>query len=431
MFGPRSQERHVVSRQGRFAEYLLVSLALGVLTLCWIMDRAPRSLVSAAEPPQDKQAGPAKNEPSEPPHDTRASGFTAIEPPAIEYFPQPTKQDAKIIRALDKPTNVAFLDLALEDCITYLKYYHNINIWLDKQALADQGVAMDQPVTLKAAGLTLKSILKLLLEPVQLTYVVDDGVMKITINGCEKLHTRIYPVRDLYRGRVLCDDGKSDKSKVPGIVAEGSSRGDLEIAIAKHVCPDSWDELSGPGSMTYVSEAGSLVILQTRAVHNEILQFLRDLRESKRVGLGGGRERPAARAAWKLRGPKRAETYSIVGVIDLNGDDNSDAERLRELIKSIGANIDNEVDERGVLRVDGKIPDDGRPRVTEKTKFVVAGKVPQPADLTDADEIHATLKMAEYFKEIEDQASTLSVPVITLEEFLAYIGYERIEGKTE
>ena len=105
----------------------------------------------------------------------------------------------KIRRSLDKPTNVEFLDLALEDCIQYLKEYHGINIWMDKQTLTDEGVALDQPITLKLAGVSLRSVLKLLLEPVQLTYVIETEVMKITTStkAGEKLSTRVYPVGDL------------------------------------------------------------------------------------------------------------------------------------------------------------------------------------------------------------------------------------------
>ena len=98
-----------------------------------------------------------------------------------------------------QPTTVEFLDLPLEDAITFLKEYHNINIYIDKPTLTDEGVAIDQPVTLKLAGVTFRSVLKLLLEPVQLTYVIEDEVMKITTSAKagEKLQTRVYPVGDL------------------------------------------------------------------------------------------------------------------------------------------------------------------------------------------------------------------------------------------
>ena len=109
----------------------------------------------------------------------------------------PTEE--KIRLALPKPTTVEFLDLPLEDCITFLKEYHNINIFLDRPTLTDEGVALDQPITLKLAGVKRCSILKLLLEPVQLTYVIEDEVMKITTSAKagEKLSTRVYPVGDL------------------------------------------------------------------------------------------------------------------------------------------------------------------------------------------------------------------------------------------
>ena len=55
------------------------------------------------------------------------------------------------------------------------------------------------PTLLKLAGVSLRSVLKLLLEPAQLTYVVENEVMKITTStkAGEKLSTRVYPVADL------------------------------------------------------------------------------------------------------------------------------------------------------------------------------------------------------------------------------------------
>ena len=109
------------------------------------------------------------------------------------------KTEEKIRRSLSQPTTVEFLDLPLDDAITFLKEYHNINIYIDKATLTDEGVALDQPITLKLAGVTFRSVLKLLLEPVQLTWVIEDEVMKITTSAKagEKLQTRVYPVGDL------------------------------------------------------------------------------------------------------------------------------------------------------------------------------------------------------------------------------------------
>jgi hypothetical protein len=123
----------------------------------------------------------------------RRQKWTSVD--LVRYNPT----EEKIRGTLSRPTTVDFLDLPLEDCITFLKEYHNINIWLDKATLVDEGVVLDQPVTLQLAGATMRSVLKLLLEPLQLTYVIENEVMKITTTAKagEKLSTRVYPVGDL------------------------------------------------------------------------------------------------------------------------------------------------------------------------------------------------------------------------------------------
>lgn len=107
--------------------------------------------------------------------------------------------EERIRKSLDAPTDVEFIETPLKDALLFLKDQHNINIWLDEAKISDEGVATDQPVNLQLSGITLRSVLKLLLEPLQLTYVIDDEVMKITttVAAGEKLYTRVYPVGDL------------------------------------------------------------------------------------------------------------------------------------------------------------------------------------------------------------------------------------------
>lgn len=433
MFGARNQMLRVVSRQGRIAACVVLSIALGILNLGWITEREPRSRVSAAEQPKDAAAVPAQEEASEPSRSKGAAGSTTFDAPPIEYFPKPSKHEIKIREALDLPTSIEFLDLPLVDCMAYLTQYHKINIWFDRKTLTEEGVRLDQPITLKLAGVTLRSILKLLLEPVQLTYVIEDDVMKISTPAGvgHKVITRTYPVRDLYRGPIREEGQPVDEKGAPRRAPLAPRPGDLETAITKAIEPDSWEHADGPGSITYVSEAGSFVIRQTTAAHEQILQLLRDLRDAKRAGQGAANEPAAPRAGWKLRGPKRAESYSVVGIIDLDGDDKSDAGRFHDLIRAIGASIDNEVDEQGVLRIDGALSDDGRVFISEKTKFVVVGKIPQPADLADANEIATSLKIGGLYKDLEDQARDRGVRIVSLKDFLRYIGYERVDKSTE
>lgn len=107
--------------------------------------------------------------------------------------------EERIRKALNSPTDVEFVETPLKDALLFLKDQHNINIWIDETKISDEGVATDQPVTLQLSGVTFRSVLKLLLEPLQLTWVIDDEVMKVTttVAAGEKLFTRVYPVGDL------------------------------------------------------------------------------------------------------------------------------------------------------------------------------------------------------------------------------------------
>jgi hypothetical protein len=426
------------TRRSRNVVGFLAAVVLGILTWNGLAVRgwqpdAGLSSVSAAESPPAREAGAAADEElSDEPGKDKPAGASKSDAVPIEYLPRPSKQEAKIMEALDKPTRVEFEAAPFENCIKYLHEFHKISIWIDRATLTDEGVPLDQPITLNLAGVNLRSVLKLLLEPLQLTYVIEDDVLKITTCGraMDKLLTRTYPVRDLYHGRILAADQPLEEIGVPRRLHAESRPGDLEMAILKSIDPESWDDKQGPGAMTYISEAGCLVIRQTTTAHQEILQLLRDLREAKRVGQAAPQGRTSRRTGWKLRGSKREETYSLVGIMDLDGDGEDDSGRLRRVIKGIGGSIDNEVDERGELRVDGRFPDDRRPSLSEKTKFVVLGRIPQVADLTDPEEMETSLKIAGFYKELEDQARARGVRIISLEDFLRYIGYEQVEIKT-
>jgi hypothetical protein len=165
--------------------------------------------------------------------------------------------EAKIAKALDSPTTVEFLDLPLEDCLTFLKEYHGINIWLDKSTLTDEGVALDQPVTLKLAGVRLESILNLLLEPIQLDWIIQDEVLKITTRAWAEKHPEIrtYDVQNL--------------------IDAGHAPEDLMASITKCTSPNSW---TAKGATAGISHTGGvLVIRQSQRTHAEIGRLLAEL----------------------------------------------------------------------------------------------------------------------------------------------------------
>lgn len=110
-----------------------------------------------------------------------------------------TTAERRITAALDDQTTVNFADLPLVDAVEYLSRQHEIPIILDTINIEEAGYLIDEPINLVLAGVTLQSAMKIMLSDLDLTYVIEDEVMKITTIDIanEKLSTRVYPVGDL------------------------------------------------------------------------------------------------------------------------------------------------------------------------------------------------------------------------------------------
>lgn len=107
--------------------------------------------------------------------------------------------ERRINEELRRPTEMQFMDTPLSDAISVLKDRHQIEIQLDQKALRDAGIATDTPVTLDVKGISLRSALRLLLRPLDLTYVIQDEVLMITTpeEAEQRLSIKVYPVGDL------------------------------------------------------------------------------------------------------------------------------------------------------------------------------------------------------------------------------------------
>ena len=62
----------------------------------------------------------------------------------------------------------------------FLADLHNIPILVVDRVLDDEGIPTDEPINLVLAGIKLRSLLKIMLEDLGLTYIIEDEVMKIT-----------------------------------------------------------------------------------------------------------------------------------------------------------------------------------------------------------------------------------------------------------
>lgn len=166
-------------------------------------------------------------------------------------------KEEKIFRSLDKPTNVEWQELPLEDAITYLAEFHGINIIIEKAALSEAGIALDQPVTLRLQGVRLESALNLLLEPVPLEWVIQDEVMKITTQEwCE-------------------DHPEVQVHEIQSLIDAGHTPEELIASIKACIEPTSWSPKDGYAGISHTG--GVLVVRQTQRIHTEIARLLADL----------------------------------------------------------------------------------------------------------------------------------------------------------
>ena len=107
------------------------------------------------------------------------------------------ESERKIYLALNQRGEVNFNATPLSGVVKYFKDAYGIPIVIDDKALEAEGVTPDEPITIELPTISFRSTLKLILEPLQLTYVIEDEVMRITSKKTSANVVRVYPVGDL------------------------------------------------------------------------------------------------------------------------------------------------------------------------------------------------------------------------------------------
>jgi hypothetical protein len=106
------------------------------------------------------------------------------------------------LAALLKPVAPPREEMSLEEFIGWIKSQSELNVLIDSLRVSEEGIAIDQHVSMVLRGvrsMTLQSMLKHVLGPLGLTYVVEGGILKITARSSagDRLDSRLYPVSDL------------------------------------------------------------------------------------------------------------------------------------------------------------------------------------------------------------------------------------------
>jgi type II secretory pathway component GspD/PulD (secretin) len=263
----------------------------------------------------------------------KALGFDGVSPQRM------STEERNIERKLTAPISLSFANQPLREVISYIQGDQGLNIFIDEPALADKGIQLDYPVTVKLDNISLKSALKLVLSYVHLTYFVADDVLKITTEDQArgKLKPVVYPVGDLViavenygevgkqpdpvtqLGLVNVNQalnqtmpatsfsgmpggqsvsmpsvppGGSMANMQPGNFATESSGGNVQVTkqrqqthedmliklITNTIAPHSWAEQGGAGTIDYHPLTLALVVNQTPDIQDQIQDLLNALR---------------------------------------------------------------------------------------------------------------------------------------------------------
>ncbi len=235
------------------------------------------------------------------------------------YPEMKSEKTREIESKLRTPVTLNFTDAPLKQVIDDIRGWTDINIFIDQQALDQEGVSTERPVSVKLENVSLKSVLNLVLKQVHLTYIIKDDVLQITSEAQArgKMQRITYQVADLViaipnsAGPPALQGGAvypiasvptpvTGPFTLPAGTAVGTAAGggfasdgngmitrsyatatreeQLIHLITNTVEPRSWSDLGGAGTIDYHPLTMGLIVNQTPDIQEQVLDLLNSLR---------------------------------------------------------------------------------------------------------------------------------------------------------
>ena len=109
--------------------------------------------------------------------------------------------ERQILEMLEEPFSASFEQRPLSDALKTVSEMTGLIILIDEPSIAEEGLRSDQPISLDLRGnrIKLKNVLKNILEPLNLTYVIKNEVVKIQSRRFmqQEMYGKVYSVKDL------------------------------------------------------------------------------------------------------------------------------------------------------------------------------------------------------------------------------------------
>jgi hypothetical protein len=226
-----------------------MGLSIGAITLLPARAQEDEGTTPAAKPAEGKAKQPAE---------------------ILQFVDADEPDNESLVReALEQYVTLRFENLPMKDLAEAVGKKSGISVVINEQALTDEGVNLDVPITLKVSRVTLRSALRLALDPLQLRAVVENEVLMIT-TASEAVNYRnlvVYDVTDLHEAR----RNQAGESNLLRLIMN-STGGE----------PDGpWAQVDGEGGeigLLPVGDTMLLVVRQTDVVHQQIEKLLSDTR---------------------------------------------------------------------------------------------------------------------------------------------------------
>ena len=176
-----------------------------------------------------------------------------------------TEEEKKIVKALESPISIDAEGKSLKEVLEYLREKSGVSIVVDPRALADLNITDAAPINTKFGKVSLRTVLKHLLDELDLTYVMEGQAIQITtrMRAKEMLTIRVYTVADLMPVVDIL---------MPAVIGQEQMKKTLPslvLKITETIEPDTW-EVNGKcgfGTIKFDPVRFAFIVKQTPEMH--------------------------------------------------------------------------------------------------------------------------------------------------------------------
>ncbi|MBN2474528.1 MAG: hypothetical protein JXB62_07960 [Pirellulales bacterium] len=216
------------------------------------------------------------------------------EQPAAAEMPEmvrtaKTDANAETRQKLEKLATADFIEYPLVDVLAHLTEVAGVQVYVDHRSLDEVGIQPDVPITMDLKDVPVEMLLRLILRQLDLTYMLDHGVVVVTTpeEVEQSLEIRVYRVDGLVEASgpqaaleaaTESADPYFGRDMRPGHGGRPHGLDELISLITSTVVPESWEDVGGPATIKPFRD--TLVVLQTQFGQHKVEKLLQHLREA-------------------------------------------------------------------------------------------------------------------------------------------------------